>query len=64
MCCFKFLKKKKYSKIKETKKVQSLAIYSLERKYNNSIYNDTCNCEKQGPPVIGTCDVCGAWKVY
>ena len=48
-------KKDKY-KIAEPKKHTYYNIYTIPE-------ND-CQCKKHGPPMIGTCNICGAWKVY
>lgn len=63
MFCFNIFncfKKRKYMKIKKSENketIQTLSIY-------NQYIEETCECEKLGPPVIGTCNICGAWQVY
>lgn len=55
-CCKRLTKKKKYTEIK--KKNIYFSPYADIHTYNK------CNCDRDGPPVIGTCDICGAWKTY
>ena len=28
---------------------------------NYSISGNKCDCDSKGPPLWGTCDICGAW---
>ena len=33
-------------------------------KISDNLTQRECECESKGPPIFGTCDVCGAWTTY
>ena len=60
-CCF-WVKRRKYKAIDKKKNYKTPALKNNDNHISN-YYEINCKCDKEGIPIIGTCD-CGAWRTY